>query len=157
LGLEVTRVEFEPEGLKKSKAHEYVVRFVFGGLVTAATGLVAHRWGPVVGGLFLAFPAIVPASLTFVKSHGGRQSAIDDARGARLGSVALCGFAAVAWLLCGRTSLAVALVAALLVWSVVGGLLWWLVYGATPSPACSLGKSTASPSSAATRERDVTR
>jgi Protein of unknown function (DUF3147) len=58
--------ELDPAGLKKAKPWEYVVRFFFGGLVTALAGLVAKVWGPVVGGLFLAFPAILPASLTLV-------------------------------------------------------------------------------------------
>jgi hypothetical protein len=35
-----------------------------GGLVTVITGIVAKNWGPVIGGLFLAFPAIFPASAT---------------------------------------------------------------------------------------------
>jgi hypothetical protein len=38
----------------------YAIRFVIGGLITTATGLVARKFGPVVGGLFLAYPAIFP-------------------------------------------------------------------------------------------------
>jgi hypothetical protein len=44
--------------------------------------------------VFLAFPALLPASLTFVDAEGGRTDAIDDARGARLGALALFAFAA---------------------------------------------------------------
>ena len=44
--------------LRKTHWHEYALRFVFGGLVTAGAVLVAERWGPGVGGLFLVFPAI---------------------------------------------------------------------------------------------------
>lgn len=124
------RIEFIPEGLKKTKPHEHVLRFVFGGLVTVATGVVAHEWGPAIGGLFLAFPAIVPASLTLVKSHDGRSDAIDDARGARLGALALCAFAIVVWGLCRRISPGLALTAALLAWALVGTLIWWIVCGA---------------------------
>ncbi len=33
------------------------------------TGLIAQHWGPVVGGLFLSFPAILPASATLIERH----------------------------------------------------------------------------------------
>jgi Protein of unknown function (DUF3147) len=56
-------------GLRKTKWHEYAVRFVFGGLMTVGAGLIVHRFGPEVGGLFLAFPAIFPASVTLVEKH----------------------------------------------------------------------------------------
>ena len=49
----------------------YGLRFAFGGLITAITGLIAHNFGPVVGGLFLAFPAILPASVTLIEDHDG--------------------------------------------------------------------------------------
>ncbi len=52
--------------LKTTKPREYAIRFLFGGLVTAATGVVAKKFGPVVAGLFLAFPAIFPASATLI-------------------------------------------------------------------------------------------
>ena len=39
--------------------------FFFGGLITAVAGVIAQRFGPIIGGLFLAFPAIFPASATF--------------------------------------------------------------------------------------------
>jgi hypothetical protein len=41
----------------------------FGGAVTVAAGLIANKWGPGVGGLFLAFPAIFPGSATLVEKH----------------------------------------------------------------------------------------
>jgi hypothetical protein len=34
------------------------LRFVLGGLATIVARLIAEHWGPVVGGLFLAFPAM---------------------------------------------------------------------------------------------------
>ena len=79
-------------------------------------GLIAARFGPVVGGLFLAFPAIFPASATLIEKHvrrrkekaglsgvrRGREAAALDAAGAALGSLAA--FAIVIWLLIGRCS-----------------------------------------------------
>src|SRR5262249_24539972 len=72
---------FGPLGLRKTRAWEYGLRFVLGGVVTACTGLVVHAFGPSIGGLFLAFPAFLPASLTLVRQHDGRAEAVDDARG----------------------------------------------------------------------------
>jgi hypothetical protein len=42
---------------------------VLDGAVTVIAGLIAARFGPVVGGLFLAFPAIFPASATLIERH----------------------------------------------------------------------------------------
>jgi len=42
--------------LKRTRWYEYALRFFFGGAVTVATGLIAKHYGPVFGGLFLAFP-----------------------------------------------------------------------------------------------------
>ena len=39
------------------------------GAITVLTGLVAKKYGPVLGGLFLAFPAIFPASVTLIEKH----------------------------------------------------------------------------------------
>ena len=55
--------------LKQTKWHEYVVRFIFGGLTTVVTGIIAKKFGPGIGGLFLAFPAIFPASATMIENH----------------------------------------------------------------------------------------
>jgi uncharacterized protein DUF3147 len=114
--------------LKKTRAREYVVRFLFGGLVTAATGLLSHAWGPAVGGLFLGFPAVLPASLTLVQEHDGRTKAVDEARGARLGSVALAAFALLVFAEIRAVPVAIALVMAAAGWLAIGSGLWWIVH-----------------------------
>lgn len=119
------RPELKPEKLKKTKAWEYLVRFALGGVITAATGLVGHAWGPVVAGVFLAFPAILPASLTLVKQHDGREEAIDDARGGRLGSAGLVAFALVVIGTAGRLPAPVVLLLATLAWVAVDVPLWF--------------------------------
>ncbi|HTS08556.1 MAG TPA: DUF3147 family protein, partial [Candidatus Eisenbacteria bacterium] len=63
------RVKIDTSGLKATNWHQLLLRFVFGGLVTAAAGLIAKIYGPAVGGLFLAFPAIFPASATLIEKH----------------------------------------------------------------------------------------
>ena len=37
--------------------------------MTVLAGVIAKKFGPVVGGLFLAFPAIFPASATLIEKH----------------------------------------------------------------------------------------
>src|SRR3984957_16087318 len=63
------RVQLNLPSLKETKPHEYAVRFLFGGLCTVLAGLIAERFGPGIGGLFLAFPAIFPAGTSLIESH----------------------------------------------------------------------------------------
>ena len=63
------KIKIDATGLKNSKWYEFALRFSFGGAVTAFAGLVAKRYGPEVGGLFLAFPAIVPATATLIRKR----------------------------------------------------------------------------------------
>jgi Protein of unknown function (DUF3147) len=115
--------------LKRVRAWEYVLRFAFGGAVTVATGVLAKTFGPEIGGLFLAFPAILPASLTLVAQHDGRSSAVDDASGAVLGAIALGAFAIVAGVLARRVGAWGTLGAASAAWATVAVTAWGLVYG----------------------------
>jgi Protein of unknown function (DUF3147) len=126
----------ELDGLAKTKPRECIVRFLFGGAVTAGTGLVAHHFGPELGGLFLAFPAILPASLTLVKQHDGRRQAVADACGARLGSIGLAAFALVVWSTATTWNGALVLTVATLAWVVVSIAAWAGRYGSLqPSAA----------------------
>ena len=103
-------------------------------------GMEAKVAGPVIGGLFLAFPAIFPAGATLIETHEvkrkreigrdghrrGRQAAALDALGASMGAVGLAVFAVVLWrFLPGHSSWG-ALVLALGAWVVVSGALWIL-------------------------------
>jgi hypothetical protein len=74
------------KALRQTSLSETPVRFAFGGAMTAATGFIAQQLGPVVGGVFLAFPAVVPARLTLVAGHSGRARTVDEAGGAILGA-----------------------------------------------------------------------
>jgi len=109
-------VRFSTKALKQIRWRECAVRFFFGGVMTAATGLVAKTWGPVVGGLFLDFPAIFPAAATLIERHErrkkekknqpgkrrGRTAAALDSAGASLGAIGLLGFGGLVWGLAGR-------------------------------------------------------
>lgn len=125
--------------IRKTTWHDYAIRFVLGGLITVAAGLIAKEWGPVVGGLFLAFPAIFPATATLAekrererkRKHGlagvqrGRKAAASEAAGAVMGSVGLSAFALVFWKLLPTLSLWMVFVIALTAWSGVSVGLWF--------------------------------
>lgn len=123
--------EIAPGQVKKTHAWEYLVRFGFGGAITTLTGLIGHAWGPWIAGLFLAFPAILPASLTLVKQHDGRAQAIDDARGARLSTWGLWAFAGVVIVLAGHSAPPWVLAAATLAWLATALGLWCVRYGSS--------------------------
>jgi len=111
--------------VKQTRWWEYVVRFVFGGLVTAAAGAIGMRWGPVVGGLFLAFPSILPASLTLVSRHSKLPLAAGaDALGATLGSCGLFVFGLLLWAFAPSVPAWLLLLAASLVWLLVACGTW---------------------------------
>jgi hypothetical protein len=113
---------------------EYALRFVFGGIITVTTGLLARYIGPAFAGMFLAFPAILPASLTLVKQHEGRKKAADDARGARVGAIGLLGFALVVSLTATSWPAAAVLAVATAAWLAVSLAVWAVVYGPRPQP-----------------------
>jgi len=122
--------EVDLHGLSKPKLWEYALRFCFGGLVALLASLTAKSLGDFAGGLALAFPAILPAALTLVKEHDGRQQAAEDARGARFGAAGLIAFGILIYL-SANSSPALALPMALLTWAATASGLWWLVYGRT--------------------------
>ena len=132
-------VQLRLSALRETRWYEYVIRFVLGGAMTLIAGLIAARFGPVVGGLFLAFPAIFPASATLIEKHvrerkeraglagarRGQEAAALDAAGAALGSLALAAFGLVIWLMIAPCP-ALALFFATVVWVAVAGLSWWV-------------------------------
>jgi len=101
------RTEVDLSALKQTRWQQLLVRFCLGGAITAATGIIAKKYGPGVGGLFLAFPAIFPAGATLIEKHErekkrkagldgrrrARKAAAVDAAGAAIGSIGLLAFA----------------------------------------------------------------
>ena len=81
-------------GLSETKPHEYLLRFVFGGLVTALVGVITTAFGPVIGGLFLAFPSIFPATVSLVERHEARKKEEHGMTGLRLARCAAAADAA---------------------------------------------------------------
>ena len=126
--------------LRQTRWHELLVRFVLGGLITAITGWITSRFGPVVGGVFLAFPVIFPATATLLEKHQqekkrragiactirGRLAAALDARGAIMGTLGAMAFAAITWKLLPRGNVGVVLFCALVGWFAVSSALWYV-------------------------------
>ena len=118
-------VGFDWSKVTKVKPTEIGVRFGFGALVALVAAVAGSLAGPKVGGLFLAFPAILPASLTLIEKKEGLSKAWSDASGGALGAIAMAGFALVAIRLLSWNPL-LALVGAMLVWIVVSSGLYFL-------------------------------
>jgi len=133
-------IEAQLSSLKQNKPHEYIVRFAFGGAATVLAGLVGQHFGAGLGGLFLAFPAIFPATATLIETHTkerqakighdgtirGRMAASLDASGATLGCLGLAGFALVLWRMLPNHTPWLTLLAACAVWLVISVSLWKL-------------------------------
>ncbi len=134
------RVTADISALKRTRWHDYAIRFLFGGIITAMAGIVAKEFGPSVGGLFLAFPAIFPASATLIEkqekqkkrragldgSRRGRQAASLDAAGAAIGSVGLLAFGAFVYAFLPHEKTWEILTCATLIWLAVSGFIWRL-------------------------------
>jgi hypothetical protein len=128
------------ESLRQTKWHEYALRFFFGGAVTVMAGLIAKKFGPQIGGLFLAFPAIFPASATLIEKHEkqkkqkvglegterARLAAGVDAAGSAMGSLALLLFAALMWRLLPRFSTWMVFLTATLAWLITAVTIWYV-------------------------------
>ena len=133
-------VKFQFAALRQTRWYELVLRVVFGGVATVLTGLIAKYFGPVVGGLFLAFPAIFPSTATLVEKHvkekrlragldGSRRASgavAIEARGATLGSMGLLVFAALTMWLLPLMPAALVLIVATASWLGISVFCWQL-------------------------------
>jgi hypothetical protein len=133
-------ISFHLASLKQTKLHQYGIRFLMGGFCTVGSGLIGKHFGPAIGGLFLAFPAIFPAGASLIESHEkenkrkvgangqtrGRLAASIDSTGATLGCIGLIVFAALAWRLLMNQSATWAITIATLAWTVTAVSLWLL-------------------------------
>ena len=132
------QIKVDPSVIGQTRWNEYAIRFFFGGLITAVAGIIAQKFGPVIGGLFLAFPAIFPASATLIEKHEkqkreenglrgtrrGREAASVDAAGSAMGSVGLFVFALLVWQFAPRYSTSTVLVGATVAWLIGSVLIW---------------------------------
>ncbi|MGB8541893.1 MAG: DUF3147 family protein [Candidatus Acidiferrales bacterium] len=124
--------------LRDAKWYQFALRFFFGGAICVLAGLIAEKYGPTVGGLFLAFPAIFPASATLLENeqkerkkkvglHGairGRKVAGVDAVGSSMGTIALMVFAAIVWKLLPDHPAGLILLGATIIWFAASVAIW---------------------------------
>ena len=132
------RIQVDLSALAQTQWHEYAVRFLLGGLITTLAGIIAKEFGPGVGGLFLAFPAIFPASATLIEKHEkekkeslglkgearGRIAASIDAAGSSMGSIGLVVFALVVSQFISRGRAWIVLGGATVLWLGVSAAIW---------------------------------
>ncbi len=132
------QIKVDPSVIGQTRWYEYAIRFLFGGLITAVAGIIAKKFGPGIGGLFLAFPAIFPATATLIEKHEkekkeekglrgtrrGREAASVDAAGSAMGSVGLLVFALIVWQFAPRYNTWTVLMSATLAWLTVSVLIW---------------------------------
>lgn len=132
------QIKVDSSVIGQTRWYEYAIRFLFGGLITAVAGIIAKKFGPGIGGLFLAFPAIFPASATLIEKHEkqkkeekglrgirrGREAASVDAAGSAIGSVGLFVFALIVWQFAPHYSTWTVLIGASLAWLTVSVLIW---------------------------------
>jgi hypothetical protein len=133
-------VKLQLSALRQTRWYELALRFLFGGIATLLTGLIAKSSGPVVAGLFLAFPAIFPATATLVEKHTKerrREAGLDgalraadavaiEARGATMGCVGLVFFAAVMWFSLPRVSPVLGFIMSGAAWLALSVSVWQL-------------------------------
>jgi len=133
-------IRFNAAAIGQTKWYEYALRFLFGGTVTVITGLVAKKYGPGIGGLFLAFPAIFPATATLIEKHErqqkeraglhgakrGRMAAGMDAAGTAIGSLGLVAFGLMVWEGLPYFRPTVVIIGATLLWFMTSFLIWYV-------------------------------
>jgi hypothetical protein len=131
-------IRFKWSSLRESRWYEFVARFALGGLATCFAGLVANAYGPAVGGLFLAFPAVFCAGATMIETHErrrkrekgvrgerrGREAAALDAAGAGWGSAGLLVFALIVWTARNFIPFWLAILLASVAWAALAILMW---------------------------------
>ncbi|MEU6428588.1 DUF3147 family protein [Microbispora sp. NPDC046973] len=103
--------------LRRPPMRDWAVRFAFGAGVSALAGVVSVLAGPRAGGLFLAFPAILLASVTLIAKEEGVRQAGQDVGGATFGALGLIGFAVVVALTVTVWPLWLSLTIATLTWA----------------------------------------
>lgn len=107
--------------------------------MTAVAGAIAKKYGASFGGLFLAFPAIFPASATLIEKHErarkqdegksgikrARKAVAADAAGAAIGTLGLIAFAFYTWKMLPQHAAWQTLLCATGIWLATSIVLWY--------------------------------
>jgi Protein of unknown function (DUF3147) len=122
------RPAINPSRVREVKPRMLAYRFLAGAATSVIAGIITLVFGARVGGIFLAFPAILAASLTLIEEENDSAEAREDARGAVLGGTAMFAFAAVGAVTFGHLAGALVLLLATAAWlavAMLGYLLAW--------------------------------
>jgi hypothetical protein len=114
--------------IAKTPARRVGYRFLAGALTSVGAGVVSIVFGARVGGVFLAFPSILAASLTLIEQQEDTRDAREDARGAIIGGAAMATFALVVALVAGPLPGGVALLLAAATWLATALILYALLW-----------------------------
>lgn len=134
----VTKISIDLSGVRQTTWQQFAARFLVGGTITVLVGVIGKEFGPGIGGLFLAFPAIFPASATLIEKHElqkkrragvngvkrSREVAGVDAAGAAMGCAGLLAFAFAVYRTLVKYPPWLVLSAAVLIWMGVSVLVW---------------------------------
>lgn len=134
------RIYLHLDSLRATKPGEFLLRFLYGGAITVLAWEIANHWGPVIGGLFLAFPGIFPAGVTLVEKHklereaaehkdgkvSARHEASVEAAGASAGALGLAAFGFVLWKILPMHHFAPVLLLAGAAWFAISATMWRL-------------------------------
>jgi len=118
----------QPEAIREVSPRDLALRFGFGAATSVVAGALSLATTPIIGGVMLAFPAILAASLTLIADQEGRSDAREDARGAVLGAVGLAAFAGISVALFGHLPAGLVLAVASAVWAAVALGGYWVLW-----------------------------
>lgn len=127
----------DPGKIRKVAWWEYAERFVLGAPISAVAAIGGHTLGDKVAGALLAFPAVLPASLTLAMKKDGRAAAVEHERGAVFGGGGKLAFALVI-ALTGKPLGGWAIAAGIVAWVVVGLGSFLIVHGRRNAATASL-------------------
>jgi hypothetical protein len=123
------RPRLRPSKIAKTPPRDLVLRFIAGAATSVVAGVLSIAFGARIGGVMLAFPAILGASLTLIEEQEDSVDAREDARGAVVGGLAMVVFALIAASLFGKIAGALGLAAASAGWVLTAlagyAIAWW--------------------------------
>lgn len=104
--------------IRQVQPKEYLLRFALGAAISIVAGIIGKTVSARFGGAFLAFPSILPASLTLLEEKEGTRRAGRNAIGAVLGSLGLVVFAMIGEAAFGQFNAVIVLLLAAAGWTI---------------------------------------
>lgn len=121
--------------LRRIRLRDYLIRFALGAAISIGVGILGMTVSVRFAGAFLAFPSILPASLTLIQEKEGARRADRNAIGAVLGSAGLVVFAMICEAAFGHIEPFAVLLLALAGWAVTSLAFYGLLAFLRPGSA----------------------